>query len=75
MTLRCGLIAAPTPLGALVTLDGVDWAPVSGNGAVTWTTVGRPATVQVRVPSRYDAQGPLLAELSPAIIRALPKPS
>lgn len=70
--LLCGQIAAPSPVGDLVTLDGVDWAPVTDKAGVTWTTIGRRATVRVRVPSKYDDQAPLLARLSPAIIRALP---
>jgi len=70
--LRCGLLATPSQLGQLVTLDGVNWAPVVGKHEVTWTAVGRPVTVQVRVPRRYDSQALLLAELSPVIVRTLP---
>lgn len=73
--LQCGLIAAPTPVGQLVTLDGVDWAPVTDKTVVTWTTIGRKATVRVVVPRKYDNQAPLLAHLSPAISRAVPKAS
>ncbi len=72
VTLRCGIIATPSPLGQLVTLDGIDWTTVIGKSTVTWLTVGRRATVEVTVPRRYDAQGPMLAQLSPAISRRVP---
>jgi len=73
VTLQCGLIAAPAPVGQVVTLDGVDWALVKDKHGVTWTTIGRRVTVRVRVPSAYDDQAPLLAQLSPIVIRTVPK--
>jgi hypothetical protein len=60
------------PVGQLLTIDGVDWTPEENATGVTWTTVGRQVTVQVRVPRRYDSQGPLLAPLSPALRRTIP---
>lgn len=72
VTLQCGLIAAPTPLGQVITLDGVEWAPQPDTAGVTWTTVGRQANLRVRVPDKYDNQAPLLADLSPHIVRYLP---
>lgn len=75
VVLRCGLIAAPTPVGQLVTLDGVDWAPISDQRTVRWTTVGRRATVEVQVPRTYNSQAPLLAQLSPIITGELPTAS
>ncbi len=67
VVLRCGVPAPPRPIGALFTADGVDWTPREDPDGVTWTTVGRPVSVQVRFPARYDSQGPLLATLSPAL--------
>ena len=72
VVLRCGHIATPSPLGQLITLDGVDWTPVPSERRVTWMTVGRKVTVEVRVPRSYDSQAPLLAHLSPAIVRTVP---
>ncbi|MGB9376336.1 MAG: DUF3515 domain-containing protein [Mycobacteriales bacterium] len=72
VTLQCGMFATPSPLGAVVTLDGVDWSPVTDSRGVTWTTVGRKAAVRVLVPKKYDDQAPLLAQLSPRIVAVLP---
>lgn len=72
VVLQCGVPGLGHPVGQLVTIDGVDWTPEEDRAGVTWTTVGRRVTVQVRVPDRYDSQGPLLAPLSPVLRRTVP---
>lgn len=72
VVLRCGLPPRPGPVGDLVTLDRVDWTFEADNTGVTWRTVRRRVSVEVRVPGRYDSQGPLLARLSPALLRTVP---
>jgi hypothetical protein len=73
VVLRCGVAPRVQPVGQLVTLDGVDWTTDVDDSGVTWTTVGRQVDVQVRVPGRYDSQGPMLALLSPILKRTIPK--
>jgi len=73
VVLRCGVPPRVTPAGQIVVLDGVDWTTDVDNAGVTWTTVGRRVNVQVRVPGRYDSQGPLLSPLSPVIRRTVPR--
>ncbi len=72
VVLRCGLPPRAGPVGDLLTLDRVDWTFEADNTGVTWWTVRRRVTVEVRVPGRYDSQGPLLAMLSPALLRTVP---
>jgi hypothetical protein len=73
VVLRCGVAPRIGPAGQIVALDGVDWTTDIDGGGVTWTTVGRRVNVAVRVPGRYDSQGPLLATLSPKLQRLLPR--
>jgi hypothetical protein len=73
VVLRCGVAPRIGPVGQVVTLDGVDWTADEDHAGVTWTTVSRRVDVQVRVPGRYDSQGPLLAMLSPILGRTVPK--
>ncbi len=76
LVLRCG-VAKPAGLGAtsqLIEVDGVDWFLVERPAAYVFTTVGRSAYVEVRVPSSVDrssATGPLV-DLGQAVKRALP---
>jgi len=71
--LRCGGPAPAGPVGQVITVDGLDWAPVADAEGVTWTTTGRRVTVVVRFPKPYDAQGTRVAVLSPAILRTVPR--
>jgi hypothetical protein len=74
VVLRCGV---PTPrelrpTSQLFTADGVDWLPVEGEHAWTFTATGRIALVEVTVPKDHDpAVGPLV-DLAPAVSEALP---
>ncbi|MDP9239722.1 MAG: DUF3515 domain-containing protein [Actinomycetota bacterium] len=73
VVLRCGVAPRIAPVGQIVVLDGVEWTTDVDKTGVTWTTVGRRVNVAVRVPGRYDSQGPLLSTLSPAIKDMIPK--
>lgn len=71
--LRCGVPPRIAPASQIVVLNGVEWFTDVDNTGVTWTTAGRRVNVQVRVPGRYDSQGPLLSGVSPAVESTVPK--
>jgi uncharacterized protein DUF3515 len=74
VVLRCGV---PRP-GALrqgsadldIAINGVLWLPARHKDATVWTTVDRPAYIEVTVPKSY-AQPPL-GPISDAITKTLP---
>jgi hypothetical protein len=74
VVLRCGVPrpAALQPTSQLFSANGVDWLPVEGAKAWTFTTIGRVALVEVVVPKRHDpAVGPLV-DLAGPITQAVP---
>jgi hypothetical protein len=79
VVLRCGV---PRPAGLtrtseLVEVNGVAWFLDERDSAYVFTTTGRRAYVQVRVPSSVDrsaATAPLV-DLAPTVKRALPEPA
>jgi hypothetical protein len=58
--LRCGLDKPPelTPTAQLRVIDGVQWLPVSGDGAATWYVVDREVYIALTVPDN-SGTGPL----------------
>ena len=74
ISLRCGVDrpAAYQPTSELVAIDTIDWLPEPLSGGVRFTTIGRSTGVEVTVPNAYAPEASVLAELSPAVSRAIP---
>jgi hypothetical protein len=72
VVLRCGLgkPAEMRPTASLRLVDGVNWLPVEGAGAITWYTVDRPVYVAVTIPD--DAGTGVVQEMSETIAKAVP---
>jgi len=74
IVLRCGVSVPPDlrPTSQLFTVNGVDWLPVEGERAWTFTTTGRVAYVEVVVPKEYDPAVNPLVDLAEPVRRAVP---
>lgn len=71
--LRCG-VAEPTgldPTLAVLSVAGVDWRSLDGEGGTFFVTTGRAAVVEVAVPDDYAPEADVLVDLAPAISAAL----
>lgn len=71
VVLRCGLTQPPelTPTSELRQISGVNWLPVSGDGASTWYLVGRAVVVALTVPGNAGT-GPI-QQISETVGKAL----
>lgn len=74
VVLRCGVPrpAALEPTSQLVTIDGVDWYPEQLSDGYRFTSYGRVADVEVRVPGRYAPEVNPLVDLAAAMKKADP---
>ena len=74
IVLRCGVPApaALTPTSQLITIDGVDWFPEQLSDGYRFTSDGRAADVEVRVPGRYAPEVNPLVDLAAAMKKADP---
>lgn len=77
VVLRCGVPrpAALTATSEVVEVDGVEWFLEESDGAFVFTTTGRRAYVEVRVPAgtpRAEATSPLV-DLAPALTETIPR--
>lgn len=69
ITLRCGVEKPPElePTSTLLTVDGVDWLPVTRSAGYVFTAVGRVTYVEVAVPNSYAPETEVLPGLSGAV--------
>ncbi len=74
IALRCGVPrpAAYTPTTEVIGVNGVEWFPERQADGYVFTTVGRVADVQVRVPAAYAPEVNPLTELAGPIAAAIP---
>jgi hypothetical protein len=74
VVLRCGVARPPgyQPGGQTVGVNGVTWFQRIGSHRVTWTAVGRPVRVQLRVPKSYESQGGFLVQVGSVVKRVVP---
>lgn len=74
VVLRCGVPqpAGLEPTSQLVTIDGVDWFPEKLSDGYRFTSYGRVADVEVRVPGRYAPEVNPLVDLAAAMKQADP---
>ncbi|HEU4676895.1 MAG TPA: DUF3515 domain-containing protein [Motilibacteraceae bacterium] len=74
VVLRCGVPrpAALEPTSQLVTIDGVDWFPEHLSDGYRFTSYGRVADVEVRVPGAYAPEVNPLVDLAAAMKKADP---
>ncbi len=71
ITLRCGGPKPPS-LGAAsecFEVNGVGWFAEQGNGGYLFTTIGRPAYVELAVPTRYAPEANALVDVAGAVTR------
>ena len=69
IVLRCG-VAAPAGLAndsACLEVNGVGWFDEDAQGGKIFTTIGRPAFVELLVPSEYAPESGALADLSDVV--------
>ena len=69
IVLRCGVPApaALTPTSDCLEVNGVGWFAEEAQGGMIFTTIGRPAFVEVSVPARYAPESGALADLGAAV--------
>ena len=69
ITLRCGVAAPPgrTPISECLEVNGVGWFGEEATGGMIFTTIGRPAFVEVSVPSAYPLGSGALVDLGAAV--------
>lgn len=74
IVLRCGVgrPSALEPTSQLVSVDGVDWFPEQLSDGYRFTSYGRVADVEVRVPGRYAPEVNPLVDLAGAMQKADP---
>lgn len=74
VVLRCGVPrpAALEPTSQLVTINDVDWFPEQLSDGYRFTSYGRVADVEVRVPGRYAPEVNPLVDLADAMKKADP---
>ena len=69
ITLRCG-VAEPPGLGPeseCFEVNGVGWFAEEAQGGYLFTTIGRPAYVQVGVPTEYAPEANALVDVAEAV--------
>jgi hypothetical protein len=71
ITLRCGVTKPPRlgPASACYEVNGVGWFSENGTGGLIFTTIGRPAYVEVAVPSAYAPEANALVDLAAVVSR------
>nr|WP_091182549.1 DUF3515 domain-containing protein [Microlunatus flavus] len=69
IVLRCGVPAPPGlgPYSDCVEVNGVGWYSEDAQGGTIFTTIGRPAFVELSVPTAYAPESGALADLSAAV--------
>lgn len=69
IVLRCGVPAPPglTPTSDCLEVNGVGWFAEEAQGGMIFTTIGRPAYVEVSVPTRYAPGSGALVDLGAAV--------
>ena len=69
IVLRCGVTApaALTPTSECLEVNGVGWFAEEAQNGLIFTTIGRPAYVEVAVPTTYAPESGALADLSDAV--------
>jgi hypothetical protein len=75
IVLRCGVGPPPEyePDALLTEIDGVAWLSIDGEGGMFFATVDRDPIVEVAVPSAYEPEFDVLADLAPAILAHIPE--
>lgn len=74
IVLRCGVSTPPTMTAAsqCFEVNGVGWLAEKGDGGFLFTTIGRPALVEVGVPDEYTPESNALVDLAAAINEHVP---
>jgi Protein of unknown function (DUF3515) len=69
IVLRCGVGAPPglTPTSECLEINGVGWFGEEATGGMIFTTIGRPAYVEVLVPTKYAPESGALVDLGGAV--------
>ena len=69
IVLRCGVPAPPGLArdSECLEVNGVGWFAEEAQGGMIFTTIGRPAYVEVSVPTSYAPESGALADLSAAV--------
>ena len=69
ITLRCGVPKPPglKPTSACFEVNGVGWFAEEATGGYLFTTIGRPAFVEMAVPSKYAPEAGALVDVARAI--------
>ena len=69
IVLRCGVPAPPglTPGSACLEVNGVGWYAEDAQGGKIFTTIGRPAFVELAVPQHYAPESGALVDLAAAV--------
>ncbi len=69
ITLRCGVAKPPglTPASECTEVNGVGWYAEPATGGTLFTTIGRPAFVELAVPSRYAPEVNALVDVAAAV--------
>ena len=74
IVLRCGVSIPPdmTSSSQCFEVNDVGWFAEEGDGGMLFTTIGRPALIEVGVPSDYAPESHALVDLAAAINRHVP---
>jgi hypothetical protein len=69
ITLRCGVPKPPSlvPTSACFEVNGVGWYAEEATGGYLFTTIGRPAFVEMAVPSKYAPEAGALVDVAGTI--------
>ena len=75
IVLRCGVPrpAAYEPTAAVVEVEGVAWLPERTAEGYVFTTTGRVAYVELRVPAAYAPEVNALVDLAPVVRERVPE--
>jgi hypothetical protein len=74
ITLRCGVEKPPklTAASPCYEVNGVGWFAEEASGGYLFTTIGRPAFIEVGVPSEYAPEANALVDLAATVSRHAP---
>ena len=69
ITVRCGVAKPPglTPASECLEVNGVGWYAEPASGGMIFTTIGRPAFVEVAVPTKYAPEANALVDVAAAV--------
>lgn len=69
IVLRCGVSAPPglTASSECLEVNGVGWFAEPAAGGMIFTTIGRPALVELSVPAKYAPESGALVDLAQAV--------